>query len=553
MTAGMATRLGPRTLLPIVVCAAYANAFAASFQFDDWDVIVRDPRVQSLAAWWDSMPGIRPLLKLSYALSHASGLGAVGFHAVNVAIHAVNALLAYAIVRTLASRHGAGPDTDAAALESSVAGPSTASADSAARSDSAASTGSTGSTGWLALVAGLVFALHPVQTEAVTYASGRSTSLSTGLALASLLVWVRAWERSRPQPPAAASAPGRGHGPGDAVGSPTTAFDPGRVRGRDRLRNRLRPRDRAISIGLMLLALAIKESAVGVPLAIVLWVASDPGVREPWRTGLRAGAAHALALLVGLAALLALPAYRGLVGTSLATRGPVENLVAQIDAIGFLAGQLVRFDQLNADPALEAVTRLDPARALAGAAIVAVLLAALTGLRRWPLPAFAVLWTFVWLAPTNSLAARLDLVNDRQLYAALLGPALLVAWSGDALMRRGLPVRLCPVTRVLVVAGLALGLGLATHRRNEVYRNELVFWQDVTRKSPHNARGFNNLGFAWAEQCRLDEAALAWRRALALDPGLVRAAVNLRLLEEGAGQAERCAERTGLLEADPRQ
>ncbi|MBK7949779.1 MAG: tetratricopeptide repeat protein [Deltaproteobacteria bacterium] len=295
----------------------------------------------------------------------------------------------------------------------------------------------------------------------------------------------------------------------------------------------------------MLLALAVKESAVVVPIAIALWVASEPGICDPGRAAIRAGAGHALALLVGLAALLALPAYRGLVGTSLATRGPVENLVAQIDAIGFLAGQLVRFDQLNADPALEALTRLDPARALAGAAIVAVLLAALTGLRRWPLPAFAVLWTFVWLAPTNSLVARLDLVNDRQLYAALLGPALLVAWSGDALMRRGVPARLRSITRVLVVAGLALGLGLATHRRNDVYRDELVFWQDVTRKSPHNARGFNNLGFAWAEQCRLDEAELAWRRALALDPGLVRAAVNLRLLEEGAGQAERCRATAG--------
>ncbi|MBK7949778.1 MAG: hypothetical protein IPK00_13770 [Deltaproteobacteria bacterium] len=214
-------------MLLIVVGAAYANAFAASFQFDDWDVIVRDPRVQSLTAWWDSMPGIRPLLKLGYALNHASGLGAVGFHAVNVAIHAVNALLAYAIVRALAARHGPGPKpgpgpstdpgTGPATRESSIAGSSAVSTTAAA---------STTSTDWLALVAGLVFALHPVQTEAVTYASGRSTSLSTGLALASLLVWARAWERA-------------GRSPGGGFGARARARPRRRGRFAD---NRIRPR-----------------------------------------------------------------------------------------------------------------------------------------------------------------------------------------------------------------------------------------------------------------------------------------------------------------------
>ena len=47
-------------LVVAAVAAAYANALGASFQFDDWNVVVRDARVQSLAAWWHSMPGIRP-------------------------------------------------------------------------------------------------------------------------------------------------------------------------------------------------------------------------------------------------------------------------------------------------------------------------------------------------------------------------------------------------------------------------------------------------------------------------------------------------------------
>src|SRR5690606_2837408 len=199
-------------LLLVATLLAYATAFGASFQLDDWDVIVRDPRVQGFEAWWASMPGIRPLLKLSYAANHASGLGVVGFHAVNVAIHAVNAQLVLALVRRLAARHR--PDT--------------------------------GSPRWIALAAALVFALHPVQTEAVTYASGRSSSLSTGFALASLLIWARHRE-------------------------PTRAT---------------RLRDLALSLLAMLAALATKESAVYVPALVLLWAATEPDAGSQTEQGL---------------------------------------------------------------------------------------------------------------------------------------------------------------------------------------------------------------------------------------------------------------------------
>ena len=77
------------------VAAAYANAVGAGFQFDDWNVIVDEPRVQSLAAWWASMPAIRPLVKLSYVCSNSLGFGPAGFHLPNIAIHAINSALAF--------------------------------------------------------------------------------------------------------------------------------------------------------------------------------------------------------------------------------------------------------------------------------------------------------------------------------------------------------------------------------------------------------------------------------------------------------------------------
>ena len=446
---------GPRWLPPLLVLLtvgiAYANALHASFQFDDWDVIVRDPHVQGLAAWSDSMPGMRPLLKLSYALNHASGLGVAGFHAVNLLIHAGNGLLILYLVRRFLEQLG-------------YPAPSAA---------------------WLALATALIFVLHPVQTEAVTYASGRSMSLSTLFALASIAAWVS----------------------GRASGRPGLVY--------------------VVSPILMLLGVATKESAVVVPAALLLWEAADVSQPFRWRTAWRRSAVHWALLLVALAMVLSLPAYREFLTASLATRSVGENLVAQLYGIGYLLGQLVNIDRLNVDPALPVFTALDAEGSLLLVALVVATGVALTNLRRFPLPAFAALWFLLWLAPTNSLLARLDLANDRQLYAAIAGPALLLAAAIHRIGTRQPRIAFVAFSAVLLLTGFA------THLRNDVYRDEVGFWRNVVAQSPHNARAFNNLGIALADECDLERAEAAWRRALALDRSYIRAAVNLKLLKEG--------------------
>lgn len=440
----------PSLLVVLAVGIAWSNALQASFQFDDWDVIVRDPRVQSLAAWWSSMPGMRPVLKLSYALNHASGFGVVGFHAVNILIHAGNGLLILYLMRHLEMQ-------------------------TSQRS------------GGLAFAAALIFVLHPVQTEAVTYASGRSMSLSTFFALTSIAVWVAG--RSARQHAVIYMY----------VASPL----------------------------LMLLGIATKESAVMVPAILLLWAAADTSRPFSWRQVWRESALHWLLLLAAVPAALLLPAYQRFLATSLATRSVAENLVAQLHGIAYLLGQLLDIDHLNADPALPVLATLDLDGSLVLAGIVVAAGMALGNIRRFPLPAFAVLWFLLWMAPGNSLLARLDLVNDRQLYAALAGPALLLAAAIHRLGRQ---------QRYLAVTGLSAVLlleGFATHLRNDVYRDEAGFWRNVVAQSPHNARAWNNLGIALATECDLRRAEAAWRKALATDPGYVRAAVNLRLLDQG--------------------
>ena len=140
-------------ILLLAVLLAYANAFGAAYQFDDFAAILANPATQSLAGWRQALPVIRPLLKLSYALTAELGGGAIAVHATNIAIHAANACLLWALWRRWLPRL-------APTLE---------------RVDPAA------------LLGALLFALHPAATEAVTYASGRSISLAAAFGLAALL------------------------------------------------------------------------------------------------------------------------------------------------------------------------------------------------------------------------------------------------------------------------------------------------------------------------------------------------------------------------------
>ena len=477
-------------LLVAAVVATWLPALDASFQFDDWNVIVRDPRVQSLAAWLAGMPGIRPLLKLSYALQQAAGHGPAAFRTFNVAVHAANAVLVALLLRML-GRHLALPEARAA---------------------------------FAALVGATVFALHPVQTEAVTYVSGRSSSLSALFALCALLAWLRGLDT------------------------------PAELRWR------------WLSCAAFAVALGVKEPVAVLPLVMAAWLFG----RGAARTIPRRIAPHLLLLLGGALLMLAWPPYRAVLEGSLGARPIGTNLLTQVDAISWLLGQLLRFDRLNADPALATVTTLDAALLLRAAALVALAATGLVLLRRRPAAGFAIAWFFLWLLPTNSLLPRLDVVNERQLYLAIVGPAWLLGLALSGAWRAGA----APARRVTSAAGagavqddpaspppsppaahtppsvasiataattaawlallaLAIGLALATQARNRVYATEIAFWEDVARKSPHNARAANNLGYAYALACRDTEALAQFAHAMQLDPHDYRAPVNHRLLSEG--------------------
>ena len=329
--------------------------------------------------------------------------------------------------------------------------------------------------GFAALAATLIFALHPAQAESVTYVSGRSVALAGFLYLTALLAWERRREGAR-----------------WALGASLAAFA---------------------------LALSARETAATLPFALVLLEAARG---SPWRESLRRAGAHFAVLGVALAALALSPTYQRLLRESLATRSPLENLRAQVEGVAYLVTRPLLTLRVNFDPDVAIPASADAGWWLAALAIGAAIALGLATLRRVPWLGCGLLWFFLHLAPTNALVARYDLVNDRQLYLALVGPALIV---GMALARIA-----SPVVRNVVAGALCVALGTATLVRNTDYASELALWQATVRASPHKSRPWNNLGWALQQAGDRDGARAAYVRALELDSANFRARANLDAL-----------------------
>jgi hypothetical protein len=439
-------------LLCLLVALAYGGSLAASFQFDDWNVIVDNPGVHSWSAWWQRMPGIRPLLKATYVASWLLEAGPGGFRAFNIALHAVNAMLVLAVVARLL------------AVVESPAGVIRPAA-------------------WFAAA---VFALHPAQTESVTYISGRSGALMSLFLLLALMAHLQAGRGSHPR------------------------------------------RWTAAALACFVCAFGAKENAWTFPFTLLALELAQPGNR-PGRAW-RAVAPHFLVLLVLVLGALAIPGYRMLLQVSLETRTALENLITQVDGQFHLLTRPLLLLETNLDPDLPVRTRWTAQLWPRAAVLLGLMIAALWQWRRRPWLGLGIAWYFVQLAATNSVLPRLDVANDRQLYLALIGPA----WVLGVLLAGAASRRLALVLGLGIIAALAA----TTLLRNRDYATEVSLWQATAEASPRKPRVWNNLGYAREIAGDTAGARDAYHAALALDPDYVKARINLSRLETPAAERE---------------
>jgi tetratricopeptide (TPR) repeat protein len=141
-------------IIIIVTTIAYWNSFDVPFQFDDHHAIRDNPGIRDLSDLnrvFNSFPQ-RPVAQLTFALNyHFHELDVWGYHLVNLIIHIINALLVFWLVLQILNRLKG-------QKRISLQDPEIL---------------------FVAFSTGLLFAVHPVQTQAVTYIVQRMASLAT--------------------------------------------------------------------------------------------------------------------------------------------------------------------------------------------------------------------------------------------------------------------------------------------------------------------------------------------------------------------------------------
>jgi hypothetical protein len=483
----------------VAALAAYANAIPAGFVQDDRLVLI-DPRIVGRTPvaeifrtdYWhhvgrpESADLYRPITTLSFRLNQAvAGPSAFAFHGVNVVLHAlVSALVVLFVDALFRDRR-------------------------------------------IALASGLLFALHPVHTEAVTSIVGRAELLAASFLLIALLLHARSY---------AAGGLARAQGMLVALVCLALAL--------------LSKESVAVAPGLILLVDAVRwlrrdrgpdarelRSALG---TAALWTAVVVGYLGV-RVAVLGRLAGAPVLGVGL-----------LYGESLAVR-----LCTGLEILGIYLRLLFFPLTLSADYSLRQVPLLDsighPA-ALAGlAAVLALPAAVLWAWRRRELP---LLFGIGFFAASYALVSNLltpigVLVAERLMYLPSLGFCCALAWAWEKLDRRlRRPDRAGTHPLATALLGVVLVLyGARTVVRNEDWRDALTLFAATVKSSPESAAAHYSYAATLFQQKNDAAGALPHlERALEIRPRFLPAHLNLvtAYLQLGRRDEARAAALRGL-------
>jgi tetratricopeptide (TPR) repeat protein len=425
---------------------AYRNTFSVPLLFDDISAIVDNFTLRQLWPPWQALsppPGGtttagRPLLNLTLALNYAVGGTAVrGYHVVNLVLHICAGLTFFGVLRRTLTQPLLRARFAATALP-------------------------------LAGATALLWVLHPLQTESVTYIVQRAESLVGLCYLLTLYAFIR--------------------GAADPAGR----------------------RWWILAVAACACGMASKEVMVSAPLMV--WCYDRTFLSGGFRVALRqrprfyAALGATWLLLAGLVVVMG-----GNRGTSAGFGLGVSSwsyAIAQADAIiGYLRlafwPQPLVFDYgIVLPPFVDTLPRIAVLILLIGGALYAFLRGTAVG--------FAAAFFFAVLAPSSSfIPITSQTMAEHRVYLplaavlALLGPG---AWAIAG--RRGLPV--------LFLAAAALGV--VTFQRNHDYRSSDAIWHDTALKRPENPRAFDNLGLALLDRGLLTESVPFFERALQLNP-----------------------------------
>ncbi|MBI3606491.1 MAG: tetratricopeptide repeat protein [Nitrospirae bacterium] len=463
-------------IIVALVWVAHGGAVNGGFHYDDFHAIVNNPSVRAWdpLSYFTSSKGFssggeggnyRPVTVTSFALDVlVGGMRPGHFLLVNLILHAVNTWLVYLIGRRLL------------------------------RNDR-----------WAA-VAAVVYAIHPVNAEAVNYVVARSSLVSSFLTLVAFWALLR-----------------RDEGMRGGLGVAVAAFS---------------------------LALLSKEAALSLlpPVVFKGWLNQRNPVRpepvKPMGARVTVGGGSAIwkwdvpviLIFVGVSALFVVLWRFMSSGTLLATIGGGAAYPGWtfIEIVVRGVWLWVWPWPLGLDHPLVFARQFDTRLAVfyAGGIGALVVLAAWS-LRREPLVVWSVVWIlagFLPLLPIPWLTTR-GLFQENRLVFSAAALAWLTAWALDRCACVCMRLIRSPVVARAAVIGVGgafvLGAVVIDRGRTAVWNDDVRLWEEVTSRRPDDYLAHVNLGVAYLSRRMVDEATRAFERASGLAPDSPLAALNL--------------------------
>ncbi|MZG31342.1 MAG: tetratricopeptide repeat protein [Nitrospinae bacterium] len=416
-----------------LISITYANTLFSPFNFDDQALLqnIKLSGPDRYNSFWPIQ--YRHLFYLSFSLNHSlSGLNPLSYHLVNVLFHFLSSATILIIGFKTFSKTTKWDTKDVIGLSSIIA---------------------------------FTFALNPVNTEAVTYLSGRASGIGGFFFLLALLFFI--------------------------LGSERRSY-------------RFIPLFYSLSLLAFGLALLSKETTITFPIIIVLYDLCFMR-NESW---------HPFKIRLFS---IYLPIGCLVVAFFILTPGMnkiVMNGLGKID-INYALAQtrvLMYAIKISLFPINLTFDYDFPNQWLSFFNIIPVIfwLTALFALIRnfrkiSPVISFSILWFLITLSPTNSFLPRADLLSERNLYLPSLGLSILTSYifyhlffiKAESSFKR-------PCLIMLVVFLMILGSQLIT--RNSVYRSNIQLWEDTYKKSPADLKVLHNLSHFYLEDRRYQQA-----------------------------------------------
>ncbi|MBI4446792.1 MAG: tetratricopeptide repeat protein [Acidobacteria bacterium] len=446
----------------------YANTLTHGFVFDDLTMIYQNPQVTRLR-WSEilSLEGYRPVRTLTYAFNYAQGGdNPFGYHLLNVMLHGLNVVALFALFRMVTR----------SAL-SSFAG-------------------------------AVIFAVHPVQTAAVAYISGRKDLLATFFVVTALLCYAQ-------------------------------------------YRKLRKPLYLAGSALCFLLGILSKEVAIVFPALLLLWdffipvvaprTKKQPVVQQPFPVLARKNVwLYVIFLLLSILSLYWAVFWNqasrmiGYWGGAWTTHvGTSFKLFVHYLKLAVFPHPLIA--DYTGDVFKVSKGLLDPATLLAILITVGYLFATVFLISRDRRLTFGLLWFFVALLPVLQLIPFHELAADHFMYLPLVGISL----AGGLLLQKAIQEK----DRQVLASGLFILVVILsvvmTVRRNRDWKDERTLWEATLKAAPGSYRANTNLGVIYQGERESSKALRYTLKSLELDPNQAASWSNLGAIYHDLAQEAR--------------